>query len=447
MKKIINVVLTILMAVSITSLLSTTQINADIGSVNWDPYYAWCIEKEGITITREGYGEESTYIPYGARLYIWHGSNMDRAYSVDDTYFAQYGDYSFSFQTSIKGEHIRPVRRNPYPEFLSYETFELMAINEVRVYDGPSSDFAKVATLSAGTTVVSDYNDGMWAHVLYEGSNGWLYFNQTSKNDSLPEVIVVNSGDWSVENIKEVSLLNALDEHRGTISSIPENSSIQLIGNCSSSFSKNYYVSFEDNNGWLIDGGNELVFDVSGSKLHSYDDIVLYEDLSSNEVVGIVQPDEEVELLKVAFDTDGKERYCCRSDGMLGWTGPDPQCFVDANVLRGYEKGFAKEDTEIYKAINGDKEGFRFAENEQFLVVSSVVDGGTEWHYVKNAEKEGWIKGEVHYYETDVDQEETYQTEHNTRSIPSVIYYYVAGALIISISSFVLIRYLNVKKK
>ena len=380
-------------------------------------------------------------------MYIWHGENYQEAYSVDDNYFAYYDDYSLSFTTSIKGKHIRPVKKNPYPEFLSYEGLELVVLNEVKMYDGPSSDYTKITSLPAGTRVTSDFNDGMWAHIIYENNEGWVYFNQTSIGDQLPEIIIANGNNQNISNLHETSLYNSLDENKGIICSIPENSSIQLIGNCSSSFSKNYYVSFDENNGWLIDEGNEFVFDVSGSKLHSYADIALYDELLNGEVIGTIQADEEVELLKMVYDSDCKERYYCLCDGLQGWTGAGAQCFVDVNVLKGYEKGFSKEDAEVYKAINGDKEDFKFVGNESFLIVNSVFDDNTEWHYVKNAEKEGWIKEEVFFYETDVDQEESYQIEHNTKSIPSVIYYYVVGALIISVSSFVLIRYLNIKKK
>ena len=156
MKKITKLFLIMIMFTCCFSFVSMDKINADIGMVNWDPYYAWCIIKEGIVISMGGYGRENIYIPYGARFYIWHGSNEQRAYSVNDTYFAYYEDYHFAFSTSIKGEDIRPIRKKPDAEFLTYESLELKAIEEVRIYDGPSSDFEKVKTLPEGSVINSD---------------------------------------------------------------------------------------------------------------------------------------------------------------------------------------------------------------------------------------------------------------------------------------------------
>ena len=449
MKKRFDNSLIVLIISFLFSFSLTRQIHADIGMVNWDPYYAWCIQKEGIIVSREGYGEESVYVPYGARLYIWHGDNYEKAYSADDSYFAYYGDYSFSFSTSIKGNDIRPVKKKPDPEFLTYENLELMTLADIKVYDGPSADYEKVDTLSEGATISSDYNDGMWAHITHDEKEGWIYFNQTSLADDLPEVIITNKTVQIISNLNEASLYNSLSENRGTIVSIPAESEILYIGTCSSSFNKKYYyVNFDDNKGWLIDEGKEFVFNATGSKLYSYGEITLYDDLDGSNIVSVIQQDEEIELLKIAFDSQGKERYCCRHEGVTGWTSSDPPCFVDSNVIKGHEKAFVEEETEVYKTIDGDKADFIVKENEQFVVIGSVNDNDSEWHYIKNADKEGWINCEIHFYDAEEEPQTTIEPERNTKkSIPSVIYYYVAGAFVIGISTFVLIRYLNLKKK
>ena len=450
MKRIFKIFLTVLLFASYFSFSNLNKINADIGMVNWDPYYAWCIKKEGLVISMGGYGRENVYIPYGARLYIWHGSNDQRAYSVNDSYFAYYGEYSFSFSTSIKGSDIRPLKKNPDSEFLTYENLELQAIEEIKIYSGPSSDYEKVKTLPAGSTIESDYNDGMWAHVVEGDDEGWIYFNQTSKEDDLPKAIIKSSDKLFISNLNETTLYNSVDEKRGEITKIPASSSIEYLGRAGSSFSRYYYVNYDEYNGWLIDEGDNFVFDIPGTKMHPYSEIVIYEDLDSESIVGVIQSNEEVDVLKTLFDSEGKRRYLCKNDEYTGWTKADPNCFVDFNIDRGFEKAFVEEEAVIFESINGNKTEQILEKGEEFLLIDSIDNNGMEWHYIKNASKEGWINKEISFYDhedtTDI-QEENEIRQTTKTSIPSVVYYYVAGAFIISISTFVLIRYLNLKKK
>lgn len=448
MKKVIKV-LTAFIMISFFSFITPNAIDADIGMVNWDPYYAWCIEKDGLYISMGGYGTENVYIPYGARLYVWHGDNDQRPYSVNDSYFAYYGDYSFSFSTSIKGENIRPLKKKPDADLLTYENLELLAIEEVRVYDGPSSDYTKVETLSEGSIIESDYNDGMWAHVLIGDGEGWLYFNQTSKKDDLPKVIIKNNGELVLSNINDTVLYNSVEENKGGIIEIPAASSINYIGKLDSSFSRYYYVSYDDYKGWLTDEGDNFVFEMSNAKLYPYSEIVLYESLENKNIIGVIQSGEEIEVVKILYNSEGQKRYYCRNYELTGWTNTDPPCFVDCSIDRGFEKAFVEETAAIFESINGNKTDKTLEKNEEFLVIDSIDNDGMEWHYIKNAAKEGWINKEISFYErSESATEGTNEIEHSTRtSIPSVVYYYVAGAFIISVSMFVLIRYFNLKKK
>lgn len=447
MKRIIKAVLTIL--ISLVSVFPFAgKVHGDIGGVNWDPYYAWCIEKDGITVSREGYGQEEVYIPYGARLYVWYSFDENKAYNVNDSYFAYYGDYSFSFSTSISGKHIRPVKKVPNSEFLTYENLELLVLDETKVYEGPSSDYKKVATLFEGTTISSDYNDGMWAHIIDEDKEGWIYFNQTSVKDDLPGVIIKNNDGISAVNINDVVLYDSL-KNKDTNAVIPAGSTLTYLGNCSTSFeNKHQYMLYDGKNGWITDEGDSLVYDLEGSRLFAYENVILYDDLSGSKVISVIQGNDAADVLKMVFDSHGKEKYYCRYEGLEGWTSAVANCFVDSSIIKGFEKAFVVEDTALFKQIGGEESGTSISKNEEFLVISSTEVDDKSWHYIRMGNKEGWISADLHFFEKNENEENDSEIEDRTnKKVPDVMYYYVAGAFIISISTFVLIRYLNVKKK
>ena len=447
MKKLSKTLLAILISF-VFAFPFTKKIKADIGQVNWDPYYAWCIEKDGIIVSHEGYGQEKVLIPYGARLYVWHSEDMDMAYDVNDSYFVYYGDYSFSFSTSIKGEHIRPVKKVPSSEYLTYENFELLVLDETKIYEGPASDYKNVATLYEGTTISSDYNDGMWAHITDEGKEGWIYFNQTSIKDDLPRVVIINRNGLTVENTTDIVLYDSL-KNKDTNSIIPANSILNYTGNCSSSFERRfYYIQYNEENGWIIDEGNSLLFNIEGSRLFAYENVVLYDSLLNDNVVSVIQENDTADVIKMVYDPQGIGKYYCRYEGLEGWTSSAANCFVDSSILKGFERAYLDEDAVIYQGINDQKTEKTINKNESFLVISSTENNGEAWHYVKNKDKEGWIKADLYFYEK-IEDEESYSEpeERTSRKVPDIMYYYVAGAFIISISSYVLIKYLNIKKK
>ena len=448
MKRQISIIFIIMFLLFLMKPFSN-KINADMGSVNWDPYYAWCIKKEGIYIPGDGYGTTDLFIPYGARVYVWHGSNPFTAYNKNDTYLFEYDDNSQGFFSTVNGDDIRPIKANPDPELLTYESLRLLVLDEVNVYEGPSTDFKKVTDLTKETIVNSDYNDGMWAHITNEDNEGWIYYNQTAPNDKLPNVIIKNDEELTAESAEDISLYSSLKKDV-IITTIPKNSVIKIkyFGNCSTCFSTQYfYVDFDDQRGWIINKGNEVLFDLSGSKLYAYDELALYEDLNSDKATAIVYANESIEVLKAAFDAKGEERYFCRYDGYEGWTDSGAPCFVNFSIIKGYEKAYVDEMADLYKIIDGEKTNKTIEANEEFLVIRSLHNDPF-WHYVKNNEKEGWIYAELHHYENKQDEEENPDDDNRTnKNIPDVMYYYIAGTVIVSISVFVLLRYLNIKKK
>lgn len=444
MKKVISSLLLIVFILPLFSFVQTAY--ADIGMVYWDPYYAWCIRKEGMIIRGEGYGYEDTFIPYGARFYVWHGNNMEVAYSPYDDYFVEYGERSFSFSHSIRGDNFRPINKNPDPELLAYEDIRLYACYDTNIYDGPSADYKKTGTLLQGNEVYSDYNDGMWAHLTGGEYEGWIYFNQTCINDDLPQVIIINGNELKIENAAETHLYDSPNGDQGE--TIKAGSTFTYLGSCSSSFARKYfYVQNGDKKGWIRnDEGERLIFDTMGARLIAYDGVVLYKNLSDETVSTVVQENEEAEVLNTVFDSEGKERYYCRYEGQEGWTAPSASCFVDLSIIRGYEKAYLDEETSLFNRIDGSPTDTVVGKNEEFLVVSSIQNGDSAWHYIRNEEKEGWINADLHK-EADHNAEYYAAENKSKRSVPDVMYYYAAGTLIISISTFVLIRYLNLRKK
>lgn len=451
MKKKIKILISVITIVLFSIVSSTREIKADIGMVNWDPYYAWCIRKEGITIKYNAYGDNTVYVPYGARIYIWHGNNMDKAYDQNDSYMAYYGDYSFSFSSSIKGSDIRPVYKNPDKELLSYDSLKLMALKTVDIYDGPSEDYKKLFSIDKDTVFISDYNDGMWAHIIFEEREGWVYYNQTSIKDVMPGVIIVNDNHIKINSDNEISIYDSLNANEPIHKISVEEESLSYIGLCSSSFvNKAFYVSYENNkNGWIFNRDNNLIFEVNNNTLFSNEDVVLYNSLDNEEVSTIIQAGETAIISRICFDSDGNERYYCEYNGKNGWTNSGAKCFVDKSILNNHEKGFVENDAELYSMPDGNKVGGTMNANEEFVILSSIKHNNLEWNYVKNETKEGWINQEVKYYSKDENAEvsETVEERVMNNSIPSIFYYYGFGAVIVALSTLVLIRYLNITKK
>ena len=117
--------------------------------------------------------------------------------------------------------------------------------------------------------------------------------------------------------------------------------------------------------------------------------------------------------------------------------------------MNNHEKGFVENDAELYSMPDGNKVGGTMNANEEFVILSSIKHNNLEWNYVKNETKEGWINQEVKYYSKDENAEvsETVEERVMNNSIPSIFYYYGFGAVIVALSTLVLIRYLNITKK
>ena len=184
MKKLIKLFTVIL----ITLIISTkpNNINADIGQAYFEPYYARVIKKNGVDVSYfKDYSSGKVHLPYGTRIYVWNGDSTN-AYDGESNYMA---NLDSGRTVNIDASDFYPLEKYP-DKYLSYDEYNFIALNNIRIYNGPSSDYTMIFNLKKGTVLTSDYNDGKWAHVIYNNKKGWIYFRMTNSEDEFPNVMI-----------------------------------------------------------------------------------------------------------------------------------------------------------------------------------------------------------------------------------------------------------------
>ncbi len=184
MKKLFKLIVVILIALIIST--KPNSINADIGEAMFQPYYARVIKKNGVDVSYfKDYSSGKVHLPYGTRIYVWNG-DPDIAYDGKSDYMASLDN---NRTVIINASDFYPLYKQS-DKYLSYEDIEFIVLDNVAVFNGPGNDYTRILYLKKGTVLTSDYNDGKWAHVIYNNQNGWIYFRMTSSKDEFPDVMI-----------------------------------------------------------------------------------------------------------------------------------------------------------------------------------------------------------------------------------------------------------------
>lgn len=213
-----NKSLFIVLIVFLTLGLNIKNLKADVGSVNWDAYYAWITNRNGATaLDRDSNKEE--FLPYGSRIYVWHGSNYERSYSPKDTYEinTETGFNAWFFS----GKNFAKIVKEPDLNLVDKTEYRLYVSDDISSYEGPDTKFKKVGDYKKGNIIVSDYNDGMFAHIKDSTNNEWIYFRQTNYRNEMPKVFICpkenNEVFMCAQNITLYRNINAGDTFQAEV--------------------------------------------------------------------------------------------------------------------------------------------------------------------------------------------------------------------------------------
>lgn len=306
--------------------------------------------------------------------------------------------------------------------------FSQYIVNEENyLYKGPNERYGKNDDnyhLPAGIVVSSEYYDGLWLYVEYDGHSGWIKHMHAWIGDRNTANIATSEWDRSFITTRDKIELKDSPSEDGKTVSIMEVAPLTEIPVLyyipTSKFTTEVYISYGQYSGWYTK--NSISYDIAyryddGMDYHYRENGIAVRDAKvtrmadSDEGAAEIPANTEFYILyrsqKGAYDTVESKAYIrCNKDGknIEGWISSADYAATPFKDKKYTTTAVGNSNTQpIYDMMNGKETG-EYVEVGRYTIVYSrtTSDNGTWYYIAKNLSDEnvanptlemvGWIK-------------------------------------------------------